>query len=106
MEMDSLAMLMDAVSAGLGSTLQPWAAVARLQGATESLCMTRITDDRVKRVNFLCGLSDDELSPAALATRVVMADCVRTLVRSGVWLGASLSLPASQVEVGQPAAKF
>ena len=31
MEMDSLAMLMDAVSAGLGSTLQPWAAVARMQ---------------------------------------------------------------------------
>jgi LysR family tcuABC transcriptional regulator len=106
MEMDSLAMLMDAVSAGLGSTLQPWAAVARLLGATESLCMTRITDDRVKRVNFLCGLSDDELSPAALATRVVMADCVRTLVRSGVWLGASLSVPASHVEVGHSAVKF
>ena len=29
MEIDSLAMLMDAVNAGLGSTLQPWAAVGR-----------------------------------------------------------------------------
>jgi LysR family transcriptional regulator, regulatory protein for tcuABC len=106
MEMDSLAMLMDAVSAGLGSTLQPWAAVARMQGATESLCMTRITDDQVKRVNFLCGLSDDELSPAALATRVVMADCVRALVRSGVWLGASLSAPASNMEMGHSSIKF
>jgi LysR family tcuABC transcriptional regulator len=97
---------MDAVSAGLGSTLQPWAAVARMQGATDRLCMTRITDDQVKRVNFLCGLSEDELSPAALATRVVMTDCVRSLVRSGVWLGASLSVPASNVEVGHSAVKF
>jgi LysR family tcuABC transcriptional regulator len=105
MEMDSLAMLMDAVGAGLGSTLQPWAAVARIPGATESLCMTRISDHQVRRVNFLCGLSDDELSPAALATRVVLADCVRTLVRSGVWLGASLSVPSSHLEVETQAVK-
>jgi LysR family tcuABC transcriptional regulator len=70
-----------------------------MQGATETLCMTRITDHQVRRVNFLCGLSDEELSPAALATRVVLADCARTLVRSGVWLGASLSVPSSSLDV-------
>ncbi|MDP3617703.1 MAG: LysR family transcriptional regulator, partial [Rhodoferax sp.] len=32
----------------------------------------------------------DELSPAALATRVVLADCARALVRSGQWRGARL----------------
>ncbi len=99
MEMDSLSMLMDAVNAGLGSTMQPWAAVARMPDAIEKLYMARIIDHQVKRVNLLCGLSDDELSPAALATRAVMADCVRALVRSGVWLGASLSAPFSSVEV-------
>jgi LysR family transcriptional regulator, regulatory protein for tcuABC len=95
MEMDSLAMLMDAVCVGLGSTLQPWAAVARMSNEMDRLYMARITDHQVKRVNLLCGLSDDELSPAALATRGVMLDCVRALVRSGVWLGASLSTPTS-----------
>jgi LysR family tcuABC transcriptional regulator len=91
LEIDSLAMLMDAVRAGLGGTLQPWAAVSRMAQEGESLYMARITDHQVTRVNLLCGLSDDELSPAALATRVVMGDCVRALVQSGAWQGASIS---------------
>ncbi|MBM3397111.1 MAG: LysR family transcriptional regulator [Betaproteobacteria bacterium] len=101
MEMDSLAMLMDAVSAGLGATLQPWAAVARMRHGLDLLYMARIADHQVSRVNWLCGLSDDELSPAALATRVVIGDCVRELVRSGVWMGASIS-PVSGGELSAP----
>ena len=91
LEIDSLAMLMDAVRSGLGGTLQPWAAVARMTSEGEPLYMARITDHQVTRVNLLCGLSDDELSPAALATRVVMADCARSLVQSGAWQGVSIS---------------
>ncbi len=91
LEIDSLAMLMDAVQSGLGSTLQPWAAVARRGAEREPLYMARISDHQVQRVNLLCGLSDDELSPAALATRVVLADCARALVHSGVWQGAVIS---------------
>lgn len=91
LEIDSLAMLMDAVKSGLGGTLQPWAAVSRMGGERDALYMARITDHQVQRVNLLCGLSDDELSPAALATRVVLADCARALVQSGAWLGASVS---------------
>jgi LysR family tcuABC transcriptional regulator len=91
LEVDSLAMLMDAVQAGMGATLQPWAAVARQADAKQSLHMARITDHQVKRSNWLCGLSEDELSPAALAARVVLADCARTLVGSGAWQGAALS---------------
>ena len=71
-----------------------WAAVARMK-QHEQLYMARITDHQVTRVNLLCGLSDDELSPAALATRVVMADCVRDLVQSGAWQGVSISPVAS-----------
>lgn len=91
LEVDSLAMLMHAVREGMGATLQPWAAVARSADAAQALHMARITDHQVKRTNWLCGLSDDELSPAALATRVVLADCVRSLVSSGAWQGAALS---------------
>jgi LysR family tcuABC transcriptional regulator len=91
LEIDSLSMLMEAVKAGLGGTLQPWAAVSRMGPERDNLYMARISDHQVRRVNLLCGLSDDELSPAALATRVVMADCARSLVQGGAWLGAAIS---------------
>lgn len=87
-EIDGLALLMDAVRAGLGATIQPGAAVARQ--STKDVLSSQITDAHVNRRNLLVSLSDDELSPAALATRVVMADTARTLVREGRWAGASL----------------
>jgi LysR family tcuABC transcriptional regulator len=90
-EIDSLAMLMDAVNAGLGHTVQPWAALGRITEAEQRFDWWEITDAQVRRSNALCSLSDDELSPAALATRVVLADCARTLVRSGQWVGARLT---------------
>lgn len=89
-EIDSLAMLMDTVSAGLGSTVQPWAALGRMADAAQRFQWLEIADAHVCRTNALCSLSDDELSPAALATRVVLADCARELVRSGHWVGATL----------------
>jgi len=87
-EIDGLALLMDAVLAGQGATIQPGAATAR--HPAEDLHRSQITDAHVGRRNLLVSLSDDELSPAALATRVVMADTARTLVREGRWAGASL----------------
>ncbi|MDO8448737.1 MAG: LysR substrate-binding domain-containing protein [Rhodoferax sp.] len=90
-EIDSLAMLMDTVSSGLGSTVQPWAALGRIADAAQRFQWSEIADAQVRRTNALCSLSDDELSPAALATRVVLADCARELVRSGGrWVGATL----------------
>lgn len=89
LEIDSLAMLMEAVGDGLGATLQPGAAVARFADADQRFHMARISDPLVKRQNLLCSLSDDELSPAALAARVVLADVARTLVRQGLWVGAT-----------------
>ena len=89
-EVDSLTMLMDAVCAGLGCTVQPWAALVRVTDAAQRLQWAEITDAGVCRSNALCSLSDDELSPAALATRVVLADCARALVGSGAWQGTRL----------------
>lgn len=87
-EIDGLALLMDAVRAGLGATIQPGAAVARQPADHVVSC--QISDAHVSRRNVLVSLSDDELSPAALATRVVIADIARTLVRNGMWAGARL----------------
>jgi len=90
LEVDSLAMVMAAVDAGLGSTLQPWAAMGRFEDAAQRFETSLITDHDAQRTNLLCSLSEDELSPAALATRVVLADCVRELVQSGRWSGTTL----------------
>ena len=87
-EIDGLAMLMDAVRAGYGATIQPGAAVARLIG--EPLTMIEISDSAVHRPNLLVSLSDDELSPAGLAARVVLNDVTHSLVAAGRWPGATL----------------
>jgi LysR family tcuABC transcriptional regulator len=89
-EIDSLAMLMDAVDSGLGCTVQPWAAVGRYADAAQRFKLTEISDTLARRAAALCSLSDDELSPAGLAARVVLADCAREAVRSGRWVGARL----------------
>jgi LysR family tcuABC transcriptional regulator len=86
-------MTMAAVEAGLGSTVQPWAALATYTGladAAKRFSWAEIADTQVRRVNAICSLSDDELSPAALAARVVLADCARELVTSKQWLGVKL----------------
>lgn len=91
MEIDGLAMLMDAVGAGLGATIQPGAATARL--ADPGLVVLEIADAQARRPNLLVSLSDDELSPAGLAARVVLADVARALVADGKWPGAALYEP-------------
>ncbi|MEQ6473545.1 LysR substrate-binding domain-containing protein [Comamonas thiooxydans] len=91
MEIDSLTLLMEAVDAGMGATVQPWSAVGMYRDAAERFQWSQIADDSVRRKAALCSLSDDELSPAALAARVVLTDCARQLVHSGVWRGASLT---------------
>ena len=53
----------------------------------ERFRLTEIADAEARRLNSLCSLSDDELSPAALAARVVLAECARELVRAGRWAG-------------------
>mgnify|MGYP000849603708 FL=1 len=90
MEVDSLSMLMAAVDAGMGATVQPWAALGRHPDAAQRFEIARITDKQVQRVNLLCSLSEDELSPAALAARVVLKDCVKSLIQTQAWTGARL----------------
>ena len=87
-EVDGLALLMDAVLAGIGATIQPPTAMPR-SGAGD-LRSVALADRNARRRNLLASLSDDELSPAALATRVVVAGLARRLVADGRWPGAGL----------------
>jgi LysR family transcriptional regulator, regulatory protein for tcuABC len=86
-EIDSLGMLMDAVDAGLGATLQPASATRRYVDAAERFQLAEV-DGAPRRTSSLCSLSTEELSPAGVAARVVLSVCARELVRSGSWVGA------------------
>lgn len=88
LEIDSLAILMETVSAGVVATVQPGAALARLRH--KSFKQAELVDPGLNRRNLLVSLSEEELSPAALATRVVMRNVVIEQVEQGNWLGASL----------------
>ena len=88
LEIDGLALLMDAVHAGVGATIQPGAAVARL--ALDDLTLVEVDDPDLYRRTLIASLSDDELSPAALAARIVLVDVVRSLASRGIWPGATL----------------
>ncbi|MBW9336087.1 LysR family transcriptional regulator [Herbaspirillum sp. RU 5E] len=87
-EIDGLATLMDVVRTGLAATIQPGAAASRLHGSEVRL--VQVADKGVRRTNLLASLPEDELSPAALATRIVLRDVVRELLTGSHWLGASL----------------
>ncbi|WP_417221541.1 LysR family transcriptional regulator [Achromobacter spanius] len=87
-EVDGLSLLMDVVQLGNAATIQPSSATARI--APGQLHMARIEDAHLFRPNLLVSLSDDELSPAALAARLVLADVSRTLARDGKWAVVAL----------------
>lgn len=87
-EVDGLSLLMDVVQLGNAATIQPSSATARI--APGQLHMARIEDAHLFRPNLLASLSDDELSPAGLAARLVLADVSRTLARDGKWAVVAL----------------
>ena len=88
LEVDGLPMLMDAVRAGMGATIQPGAVLARAENA--DLASVPVADGDASRPNLIVSVSDDELSPAGLAARVLLAEVARTQVGQGRWPGASL----------------
>ncbi|EAQ8189457.1 tricarballylate utilization LysR family transcriptional regulator TcuR [Salmonella enterica] len=87
-EIDGLALLMLAVRDGLGATLQPGAAISHLDN--DALRVIGVHNPVLSRPNFLVSLSDDELTPAGLAARVVLTKVMRQLVDAGEWPGATL----------------
>lgn len=87
-EIDGLALLMRAVRDGLGATLQPGAAISHLDN--DALRVIGVHNPVLSRPNFLVSLSDDELTPAGLAARVVLTKVMRQLVDASEWPGATL----------------
>ncbi|MFX8377755.1 hypothetical protein ABTL70_19930, partial [Acinetobacter baumannii] len=67
--------------------------LARAENAT--LASVPLAETYAARPNLITSVSDEELSPAGLAARVVLADVARQLVREGRWPGARLRGEAS-----------
>ena len=89
-EIDSLNLLADALLLGLGGTIQPWAFLTRIPDAESHLQWAQISEHGFTRHSLICSLSDEELTPAGLAARVVLRHCCRTLIDEGKWVGAHL----------------
>ncbi|ANN67145.1 LysR substrate-binding domain-containing protein [Bordetella bronchialis] len=87
LEIDSQPMTMAALEAGLASMIQPWAAMGSVKDASRRFEWALVKDPHAVRINLLCSLNDDELSPAALAARTVLRSCVRQLIADGTWQG-------------------
>ncbi len=87
LEVDGLGTLMDVVHSGEAATIQPGSVAARIPPALKAVALA---DRGARRRSLLASLSDDELSPAALAVRVTLREVAATLVRQGRWLGATL----------------
>lgn len=85
-EVDGLAVLMDMTRAGLAATIQPGSALARAGEATIKALPFAQRD--LVRPSFIASLPEDELSPAALATRRVIEETAMALVQSDQWPGA------------------
>ncbi|OWT66225.1 LysR family transcriptional regulator [Candidimonas nitroreducens] len=87
-EIDGLNTLMGAVQAGMGATIHPSSAVSVTND--ERIVLVPIADKSLYRCSILTSHPDDELSPAALATRVVLKEVAHELIRDGAWEGASI----------------
>jgi LysR family tcuABC transcriptional regulator len=87
-EIDSLPMLMDAVVEGMGATIQPWAALGRID--RKHLRVEQISDADVGRTNYLCSPPSSQLSPTAVAARGLVREIALELVRNREWQGVKV----------------
>ncbi|MCU0188920.1 LysR family transcriptional regulator, partial [Citrobacter freundii] len=79
-EIDGLHLLMESISQLEMATIQP----------AGDLCLLRVVEPAIERINYLISLSEEELSPATLATKVVIRACVTNLINEKRWPGAKL----------------
>lgn len=85
MEIDGLAILMEAVKQGFGATVQPGSALARLSRSEYNIA--KIQGNEAQRNSYLSSLPEDELSPAALVVRSVILKVAQQLVNDAKWPG-------------------
>ncbi len=87
-EVDGLHLLMNCVSNLNMATIQPVS--AHFDYLKSDICLLKVVEPALDRINYLISLSEEELSPASLATKVAIKSCVKSLIRKGLWPSAEL----------------
>jgi LysR family transcriptional regulator, regulatory protein for tcuABC len=86
LEIDGLEVLMNIVGSGFAATIQSGGATVGLPA--DRFASWEIADPLMRRQTIVSTLSEPELSPAALAARLVLREVARELVAEGQWPGA------------------
>ncbi len=87
-EIDGLHLLMNCVSHLNMATIQPGSAY--FEYLRSDLCFLKVIEPQLDRINYLISISEEELSPASLATKVAIKACIKNLINNGLWPSAEL----------------
>jgi len=94
-EIDSLALLMNCVYAGMGATIKPMAAVYLEGERGRQWRALSISDAHMSRRNYLYSLAPERLSPAAAAVAAELRATADDLMASGAWSGVEPVKPVA-----------
>lgn len=87
-EVDGLHLLMNCVSHLNMATIQPVS--AHFDYLKSDIYLLKVVEPELDRINYLISLSEEELSPASLATKVAIKSAVKSLIHKGLWPSAEL----------------
>ena len=87
-EIDGLGVLMNIVANLNVGTIQPGSAF--MNCSRQHLNFLKIDQPSIDRTNYLVSLAEDELSPACLAAKTVIRNCISELIQKHVWPSAKL----------------
>ncbi|WP_180172183.1 LysR family transcriptional regulator [Acinetobacter sp. YH12023] len=87
-EVDGLHLLMNCVSNLNMATIQPVS--AHFDYLKSDICLLKVVEPVLDRINYLISIAEEELSPASLATKVAIKICVKQLINKGLWSSAEL----------------
>ena len=104
-EIDSLSLVMNCVSAEIGATIQPMAALSLEGMRGRRFRALSISDARMTRLSHLYSLPPIRLTAAASAVAMELRQTVRELVASGLWEGVKPMEAGGVVAPAKPFAR-
>ncbi|NQW01796.1 MAG: LysR family transcriptional regulator [Rhodospirillales bacterium] len=100
-EIDSLSLLMNCVSDGIGATIKPMGAVMQDTVHGRKWRCLAVSDVRLRRANFICMLPQERLSAASSIVATELRYAVQNLISENKWRGfanPTLSVPLETKE--------
>ena len=94
-EIDSLKLVMQCVSEGMGATIKPMSALNEVDETQGKWRALSISDAPLTRTNYLYSLSPELMSEAATAVLSETREVAHQLVEDGQWKGVQLLAPTT-----------